>query len=101
MTSSQSNNLDFFIKIKDRISGENNILLFNVLDSEHEDLTNSLAISSDLLRDLSLSCINIICAKCLGKFGLKPCPILVELDSQSNVLKVFKPKIELRSTYDH
>lgn len=70
MAASQSNNPDFFFtKIKDRISREKNIVLFNVSDSE---ITIPLATSSDLLRDLSLPSINIIRAKYLGNIGLKP-----------------------------
>lgn len=71
MKASQSNNLNFFTEIKDRISREKNNLLFNVPDSEYEDLTILFATDSDLLKDLSLSSINIICAKRLGKFGSK------------------------------
>lgn len=94
---SQHNTLDFLTELKDRISREKNIILFNVPDSEYEVESVSLATGCDLLKDLSLSNINIIRAKRIGKFGLRPRPILLELESQSNVFEVFKSKFKLRS----
>lgn len=53
----QSNNFDILNKVKDRLSREKKILLFNTSDSDHEDLNVSLKIGIYLLNDVSLSSI--------------------------------------------
>lgn len=94
----QSNDFDIFNEVKDRLSREKNILLFNVLDSEHENRDVPSKVGIDLLNDLSLSNIKITRSKRLGNFNSKNRPILLELDSPSNVYEILKSKNKLRST---
>lgn len=95
----RSNSYDsvIFTEVKDRLSREKNILMFNVPDSKNEDLSVPVKIGVDLLNDLTLPNIKIIHSKRLGNFGSKNRPILLEIDSPTNVLEILKSKSKLRS----
>lgn len=80
----------------DRISREQNILIFNIPDSAHEVSSDSKSISDELLKDLSLSNTIVVHATRLGNFGHKPRPILLKLESLSDVKNVLKSKSKLR-----
>lgn len=87
---------DVYNEVRDRMSREKNILVFNIPDSEDEHLDVPLNIGVDLLNDLSLPPIKIIRSKRLGNFSSKNRPILFELDSPSNVFEILKTKSKLR-----
>lgn len=89
----QSYNNDVFTEVKDRLSREKNILVFNVPE-EDDQLLN---IGVDLLKDLSLPNIKITRSKRLGTISSKNRPILLELDSPFHVHEVLKSKTKLRS----
>lgn len=95
-TQSPPYSFDVYTKVRDRMSRDKNILVFNVPDSVDEDLNVSLNIGVDLFKDLSLPSIKIIRSKRLGKFSTKNRPILFELDSPSNVFEILKTKSKLR-----
>lgn len=90
----QSNEYDIFNEFKDRFSREKNILLFNIPEiiSNHEDPEVPLKLVL-----ISLLNIKITRSNRLGKFQSKNRPILLELDSPSNVLEMLKSKHKLRS----
>lgn len=95
-TQSPPYSFDVYSEVRDRMSREKNILVFNVPDSVDEDLDVPLNIGVDLFKDLSLPSIKIIRSKRLGKFSTKNRPILFELDSPSNVFEILKTKSKLR-----
>jgi hypothetical protein len=98
-TQTSSHLLDFnniYNEFHDRITREQNILIFNVPDSAHELSSDSELTVQELLKDLSLSSIKIVHTRRLRNVGQKPRPFLLKLWTFSDVNNVLKSKSKLR-----
>lgn len=96
-TSIQLPDFDIVKESRDRLLKENNLIFFNVNDSESEDSTLSIRLVNEILQDLS-SPIGASNAKRIGKPGIRPRPILVQFNSPSEVHSILRVKSKIRNS---
>jgi len=78
---------DLVKKIQERETNSRNILLFNVVESEDDDMK----VATDLIKSLHID-VPITLADRLGKHSNKPRPIRIEFESPQSVFAVLKSK---------
>lgn len=83
-------------EIHDRLRRSNNIIVYNVPDPADES-QSAHGLADDLFNDLSLNC-GYTTARCLGKPGQRPRPLLIELKSVGDVSNFLHIKSKLRRT---
>jgi len=83
----------------ERLSKANNFMIFNVPLLANENSDTSKVLVDDLSQDLAIQC-PYTSAKQIGPIGSRPRPIVVYLNSPSNVNIVLKSKRKLRD-FEH
>jgi len=78
------------------MSKANNFMIFNVPPSANENSQTLNVMVDDLFQDLAIQC-PYTSVKRIGPVGSRPRPIVVQLNSQTNVHMVLKSKRKLRN----
>lgn len=96
-SSIQPSDFDIVKESRDRMQKENNLIIFNVTDSISEDSSVDINSANEIFQELS-SPILVSNAKRLGKPGNRPRPILVQLNSPSEVHSILRVKSKIRNS---
>lgn len=90
---------DLVKESRDRLSKENNVIVFNVADSASEDASATVGLVNEIFEDLSRSpAAAVYRAKRLGSPGDRPRPILVQFHSPAGVHAVLRAKSRIRDS---
>lgn len=87
---------NIFQESLERMSKANNFMIFNVPSSANENSETLNVMVDDLFQDLAIQC-PYTSVKRIGPVGSRPRPIVVQLNSQTNVHMVLKSKRKLRN----
>lgn len=81
----------------DRLSKENNLIIFNVSDNISEETSDTINLTNEIFQELS-SPILVSRAKRIGTPGNRPRPILIQLNSRYDVFSILRIKSKIRSS---